>query len=181
MIRRPPRSTLFPYTTLFRSVDDSRIEASSASEVESEFFDGPRAQALDEHVGASDQPLQNLEPARGLEVESEALLVAVQRDERRALLAPIGRRPRPGIVAAPRTLDLDDLGSHIPEDLRAEWARDILCQVGNDDAFERVRHARSLSPRDHGAPGRSGLGEVPPGRFDTPGAARVRINFVPWR
>src|SRR3712207_6922096 len=24
MIRRPPRSTLFPYTTLFRSVDDSR-------------------------------------------------------------------------------------------------------------------------------------------------------------
>src|SRR5438045_4476147 len=27
MIRRPPRSTLFPYTTLFRSVDDqTRIE-----------------------------------------------------------------------------------------------------------------------------------------------------------
>src|ERR1035438_10924261 len=25
MIRRPPRSTLFPYTTLFRSVDDSLI------------------------------------------------------------------------------------------------------------------------------------------------------------
>src|SRR2546422_4735182 len=24
MIRRPPRSTLFPYTTLFRSADDSR-------------------------------------------------------------------------------------------------------------------------------------------------------------
>src|SRR3712207_8497166 len=26
MIRRPPRSTLFPYTTLFRSVDLARIE-----------------------------------------------------------------------------------------------------------------------------------------------------------
>src|SRR2546430_16054081 len=25
MIRRPPRSTLFPYTTLFRSIDISRI------------------------------------------------------------------------------------------------------------------------------------------------------------
>src|SRR3712207_8050478 len=25
MIRRPPRSTLFPYTTLFRSVDDGRV------------------------------------------------------------------------------------------------------------------------------------------------------------
>src|SRR5258708_13918190 len=27
MIRRPPRSTLFPYTTLFRSVNDARHEA----------------------------------------------------------------------------------------------------------------------------------------------------------
>src|SRR5436309_7658125 len=26
MIRRPPRSTLFPYTTLFRSVDDVEVE-----------------------------------------------------------------------------------------------------------------------------------------------------------
>src|SRR2546430_14814173 len=26
MIRRPPRSTLFPYTSLFRSVDDARLE-----------------------------------------------------------------------------------------------------------------------------------------------------------
>src|SRR2546430_8389285 len=25
MIRRPPRSTLFPYTTLFRSVDEGRL------------------------------------------------------------------------------------------------------------------------------------------------------------
>src|SRR2546427_306950 len=27
MIRRPPRSTLFPYTTLFRSVDESTLNA----------------------------------------------------------------------------------------------------------------------------------------------------------
>src|SRR3712207_8971708 len=27
MIRRPPRSTLFPYTTLFRSLDDQRNDA----------------------------------------------------------------------------------------------------------------------------------------------------------
>src|SRR5256885_4726953 len=26
MIRRPPRSTLFPYTTLFRSVEDGQLE-----------------------------------------------------------------------------------------------------------------------------------------------------------
>src|SRR5260370_31605361 len=27
MIRRPPRSTLFPYTTLFRSVDTTQLQA----------------------------------------------------------------------------------------------------------------------------------------------------------
>src|SRR2546422_1534664 len=35
MIRRPPRSTLFPYTTLFRSL---RLERQA--ETRSEFFDG---------------------------------------------------------------------------------------------------------------------------------------------
>ena len=29
MIRRPPRSTLFPYTTLFRSINDISIENAS--------------------------------------------------------------------------------------------------------------------------------------------------------
>src|SRR2546422_7295898 len=29
MIRRPPRSTLFPYTTLFRSQDDQRVGAAA--------------------------------------------------------------------------------------------------------------------------------------------------------
>src|SRR2546429_3093030 len=32
MIRRPPRSTLFPYTTLFRSVAERRIEVDAAIE-----------------------------------------------------------------------------------------------------------------------------------------------------
>src|SRR3712207_7619553 len=31
MIRRPPRSTLFPYTTLFRSASDSRRASASSS------------------------------------------------------------------------------------------------------------------------------------------------------
>src|SRR3989454_5688741 len=36
MIRRPPRSTLFPYTTLFRSVglDDSEVEVLGREEVD---------------------------------------------------------------------------------------------------------------------------------------------------
>src|SRR5688572_31097088 len=31
MLRRPPRSTLFPYTTLFRSSDQSRLETGRRS------------------------------------------------------------------------------------------------------------------------------------------------------
>src|SRR2546422_4548975 len=33
MIRRPPRSTLFPYTTLFRSLEDTRIVGRDAGVV----------------------------------------------------------------------------------------------------------------------------------------------------
>src|SRR3989442_8996677 len=32
MIRRPPRSTLFPYTTLFRSIDRAAVERDAAGE-----------------------------------------------------------------------------------------------------------------------------------------------------
>src|SRR3712207_8079195 len=32
MIRRPPRSTLFPYTTLFRSLGDSLLEGGKSAE-----------------------------------------------------------------------------------------------------------------------------------------------------
>src|SRR3712207_8068402 len=31
MIRRPPRSTLFPYTTLFRSLDDTAVNLASGT------------------------------------------------------------------------------------------------------------------------------------------------------
>src|SRR5258707_4072621 len=39
MIRRPPRSTLFPYTTLFRSVLRQRNVANLGQQIE-QFFDG---------------------------------------------------------------------------------------------------------------------------------------------
>src|SRR2546427_3395459 len=43
MIRRPPRSTLFPYTTLFRSLAGDGIELDR---------DVPRGDLVDLHVGA---------------------------------------------------------------------------------------------------------------------------------
>src|SRR5258708_22009647 len=46
MIRRPPRSTLFPYTTLFRSCNFSRVNPVAEAAQES-----MRVTPLDNHVG----------------------------------------------------------------------------------------------------------------------------------
>src|SRR3712207_8460198 len=40
MIRRPPRSTLFPYTTLFRSLRNRQVEEGLAGRAESLMFKG---------------------------------------------------------------------------------------------------------------------------------------------
>src|SRR5256885_14158035 len=44
MIRRPPRSTLFPYTTLFRSRELSRVESFSGVHAIAEFAHADRGQ-----------------------------------------------------------------------------------------------------------------------------------------
>src|SRR5256885_7393592 len=46
MIRRPPRSTLFPYTTLFRSVQIDAVEQRSAELAQISLDDGARAAAF---------------------------------------------------------------------------------------------------------------------------------------
>src|SRR3712207_8148564 len=48
MIRRPPRSTLFPYTTLFRSLGIAR-EGRLGPQAEA--LHHPRSEALEQHVG----------------------------------------------------------------------------------------------------------------------------------
>src|SRR6266487_3382913 len=53
MIRRPPRSTLFPYTTLFRSLLRARTHPEELVEVP-RVFDDPRDLVLDLLLGAED-------------------------------------------------------------------------------------------------------------------------------
>src|SRR3712207_7382610 len=55
MIRRPPRSTLFPYTTLFRSLDHDLGDTAQA--VDAERLAGQVLRALDRGVRAGDQDL----------------------------------------------------------------------------------------------------------------------------
>src|SRR2546430_12983410 len=65
MIRRPPRSTLFPYTTLFRSLDvaacdiDRRLHRNRVADIVRERGLGPLAQA-----SRGDQPVSREKLAR---------------------------------------------------------------------------------------------------------------------
>src|SRR2546422_11492900 len=97
MIRRPPRSTLFPYTTLFRSV-------------------------LDEHVGNPGELAHELLAFGLRDVDRDRFLAAVGRGVIRRVLgvAPVpvlhpGRTESARVVARARTLDLDHFGAEIGE------------------------------------------------------------------
>src|SRR3712207_7405120 len=56
MIRRPPRSTLFPYTTLFRSCDPDGVARAECGQLL-----GARTRLADDHLGAVGQPHDRLD------------------------------------------------------------------------------------------------------------------------
>src|SRR2546426_11889984 len=85
MIRRPPRSTLFPYTTLFRS---------------SPRFDGEYSSA------SSDDPMQRVRPDHG-HIKAHILLWAAHFDDDRAA-APVLTSPLDGGIGALEGLHGED-------------------------------------------------------------------------
>src|SRR2546427_7655562 len=71
MIRRPPRSTLFPYTTLFRSdgVDDGRridraLDVADEAAVDFELVERERAQIQQARVAGAEIVEREAHPAR---------------------------------------------------------------------------------------------------------------------
>src|SRR2546430_7566944 len=75
MIRRPPRSTLFPYTTLFRS---GLVRAADDDE-EHDQADGPLAEV--EQRRPRQQPLLGVDGFAGRRVEERQLRVAGRSEE----------------------------------------------------------------------------------------------------
>src|SRR5262249_21183297 len=80
-----------------------------------------------------------------VEVDADAALVAVEREERRRAPGPGRRRPGARVVAGARAFDLDHVGAEIAEDLRAVRACDVLREVehapAREDFLHRGRHA----------------------------------------
>src|SRR2546425_4628758 len=95
MIRRPPRSTLFPYTTLFRSRDE-HAEAELAVSVRD--FDphlgGSRCQ-IDARVDVGDPAAERRSEEHTSELQSLAYLVCRLLLEKKK---PLESRPRPAFT-----------------------------------------------------------------------------------
>src|SRR5258707_3697046 len=74
MIRRPPRSTLFPYTTLFRSLTDFGIAAARARETASsgapENLEGTLHYIAPEHTGRMNRSIDGRPDRNALGVTS---------------------------------------------------------------------------------------------------------------
>src|SRR2546430_13079202 len=93
MIRRPPRSTLFPYTTLFRSVETVRAEAPMARS-----FAGPAATGK-----PARSPLQNrIDQLRRTRRESERRIPSGDRKLLYRELPKLANEVKPLLVSAKR-------------------------------------------------------------------------------
>src|SRR2546427_8585392 len=96
MIRRPPRSTLFPYTTLFRSAARQRARGAGAMK-----NNVPTLILAETMLLTSERALRSGDPARSEEHTSELqsqsnlvcrLLLEKKKKHRRLVDGPIGRR-----------------------------------------------------------------------------------------
>src|SRR2546430_3698003 len=98
MIRRPPRSTLFPYTTLFRSSDGSR------SSVQPLALTRPASSlmswAVDTHSRRSEEHTSELQSQSNL-VCRLLLEKKKEHDPRECHVADRGRRHHPLYIARP--------------------------------------------------------------------------------
>src|SRR5688572_32166707 len=80
MIRRPPRSTLFPYTTLFRS---PAVDGATVAEARDDVTGGPQERAPDALAdlgadaggGAADAPADDRSEEHTSELQSQSNLV----------------------------------------------------------------------------------------------------------
>src|SRR3712207_8128152 len=94
MIRRPPRSTLFPYTTLFRSAGLAERGADAVDEDD-----------LPDFTGHSEPPKHTRMPERSeehtSELQSRQYLVCRLLLEKKKQVTRPGREPGPGPAGAP--------------------------------------------------------------------------------
>src|SRR3712207_8359432 len=99
MIRRPPRSTLFPYTTLFRSAPGGTVQVSNAMIWSGR--DGPQCRAID-HWGTCPRARDRSEEHTS-ELQSRQYLVCrLLLEKELQALSRLTRHPGRELLAAER-------------------------------------------------------------------------------
>src|SRR5262245_4667200 len=74
-----------------RAVDETRIDLAGAIPSEAELLEDTGPKRLHEHVRTADQSLDDRASLRGLHVDGQATLVAIDAHEGGAFLAPVRR------------------------------------------------------------------------------------------
>ena len=173
MIRRPPRSTLFPYTTLFRSRSE---DPAPAAEEPSAPVPGTPAVAGSAPLVASpvvEPPETHLDtsaavaPAASESTQAEAVSLPSLADAFSALLAAeLGEKPAPDLSAlraAPKAPVVDEavvesITRRVIEQLAPDLVRRTVTDLVSDTAERLVREEIARIRANESTPGPQGPG-----------------------
>ena len=121
-----------------RAVNQGRVVLTDFGVAETEPIHDAGAKIFHQHVGGGEQAAQNFCAAGLLQVQRDALLVAVHHQKRCRFVADFGRNHVAGVVARRDFLDLDDLGAHVREHQRARRACHDMGQIDNLQSGQRT-------------------------------------------
>ena len=125
--------------------DDAGVDLLHLVIAEPEAVDRPGRHVLDRDVGFLQQLLDELEPARGLEVDRQRLLVGVEHVEVPRIVVGLARPQPPPRITGLRVLDLDHVGAEPGERLGARRPRLELRKVDDPHPFETIQfHASAV-------------------------------------
>src|SRR3712207_1177891 len=139
MIRRPPRSTLFPYTTLFRSDRDHRSKTRNSGNARQLYTDY-------QQWSTTNRPAMGRRPCSGSGYEQQRLYSGGERSRRRALrFGSLGRNHRNGSenVALPAE------GAERQSNVVVRKQRTPLCLCGTDRKFITLSQKYCLAGAGH--------------------------------
>ena len=104
---------------------------------EPEPLHGPGAEILDQDVGGADERARGGKSRRAFEIENHALLVTIDRAERRTVLDPAPAAKR---ITTVGRFNLDNLRAEISKQHSGVWAGNIIGKFDDPDAVQCSWH-----------------------------------------
>jgi hypothetical protein len=116
------------------AVDDVGVGGLAVVVADAEPVRDARGHVVVDDVGCRDELERDLQAVGVLQVERDVALAALAAEER------LAREPHAVTLDG---LDLDDVGTEVADDHRAERTGEVLTEVDEADAFERVHQTAS--------------------------------------